>query len=91
MFSIQQKPVLIQFVDQWLVLQPFIHRYVCQCLESYNVQYPVKIHWATNNICAIVVDQPHDPQLILGIKIHLHFLQTQKKRKTKSFSMLFST
>lgn len=62
-----------QFVDPWLVLLPFIHRFVCQCLESFNVQFPVKIHWATNNICAIVVDQPQDPPLILGIINHLHF------------------
>lgn len=58
--------MIIQFVDQWLVLQPYIHRYVCQCLESYTVQYPVKVHWVTNS-SAIVVDQPQDPPLILGI------------------------
>lgn len=68
------KTILIQFVDLWLVLLPFIHRFVCQCLESYNVQLPVKIHWATSNIhCAIIVDHPQDPQLILGIN-SLHYL-----------------
>lgn len=79
-----KKPItiLIQFVEQWLVLQPYIHRYVCQCLESCNVQYPVKIHWVTNNICAIVVDQPHDPQLILGIN-SFSFSTTKNKQTNK--------
>lgn len=58
--------MIIQFVDQWLVLQPYIHRYVCQCLESYTARYPVKIRWVTNS-SAIVVDHPQDPPLILGI------------------------
>lgn len=65
-----------QFVDQWSVRRPYIHRYVCQCLENYIVQCPVKIHWVTNRIA--IVDQPHDPPLTLGILLN-------------SFPFLFST
>ena len=81
--------LLMQFVDLWLVLLLFIHRFVCHCQESYNVQFPVKIHWATNNNYAIVVDQP-EPQLILGIN-SLHFLKQRKTQLPLHSTIHYST